>query len=104
MSTLKSHSLTFLISQWSSNNNEEPIEPSLEWKEDLTKLRNVCCGKNCRLDYDNDQLIYKPSGSCSRSTFCTETKIMKDSLFLKEGQVSETINSINFGIQLKTWQ
>lgn len=106
MSSSNFKSTSFYLSQWANNTEEKPVRTrkkiELEVVEDPS-ARKVCNGNSCSLYYDTKNSGYVPTGSCSRSTLCTETRIIKDSLFLKEGNVSNTLNSVHYDHQLHNW-
>ena len=65
--------------------------------------REVCQGTSCSLYYDTSSTDYVTSGNCSRNSLCTETRIMKDSLYVRQGVISNTNKCVNYGTQLKDW-
>lgn len=66
--------------------------------------RQVCQGASCNLYYNDHSTGYLTTGNCQRSSLCTETRILKDSLFLEQGNISNTTSCVNFDVQLKTWK
>lgn len=67
-------------------------------------VREVCQGKQCSLFYDEDASEYLTAGNCERDSFCTETRIIKDGLFLKKGTISSTNQCVNYDDQLNPWK
>ena len=99
-------STSFLLQKWSNNadkklSNMRRIE--LDIVEDKS-TREVCRGSNCSLFYDNKSNEYMTMGNCKKNILCTQTKMIKDSLFLTTGVHSITNESMNFSEQLSNWK
>lgn len=108
MSNKNFYSTSFYLSKWSSVSKSikkpsrpNPIELDITNSKDT---RKVCEGTQCTLFYDKSINTYQPLGSCQRSIFCTETRIIKDTLYVKQGEVSNTLDSINYENQLLNWK
>jgi len=99
------NSTSFFLSKWAEDKPEK--KPRLRRIElDIVEdpsVREVCQGGNCSLFYDSDEQDYITAGACQRQSFCTETRILKDGLFVKTGNVSSTNKCVNYDHQLKMW-
>ena len=103
----KFESTSFYLARWAEKAKETP-EPVKKTQMILDIVQNndirlVCKGTDCALYYNQGNGNYENFGSCTRKTFCTETRIMKDAYYLKTGSVASTLNSINHPEQLKNW-
>ena len=105
MSVSQFSSTSFFLSKWAQEdkiNNSGKSRIELDIVEDPS-TREVCNGDNCSLFYDSVNDEYITTGKCTRNTFCTETRIMKDGFFVETGLISQTINCVNYNHQIKNW-
>lgn len=100
-------STSFYLNQWSNKslakieiNRRDPILLDIV---ESTSTREVCKGDGCGLFYESDDQSYQTVGDCVRTTLCTETRILRDKVYVKTGSNSNTVNCISHPNQLKTW-
>lgn len=99
-------STSFLLQKW-SNEDESKLQNLRRIELDIvedTSIREVCRGAKCSLFYDNNISDYVTMGECKKDILCTQTKIIKDSLFVTKGSHSITNDSMNFSTQLRNWK
>lgn len=104
MTSSQFYSTSFFLSQWAQDDNLDKKRSLIELDivED-PNTREVCSGSSCSLFFDSKSGDYVSTGKCNRGTLCTETRILKDGLFIQEGQISTTSQCVNFDIQLNRW-
>ncbi len=101
------HSTAFYLDQWAGENKTiESTRPNpvIEDIKANENNRRVCKGSECSLYFNKIVGNYHSLGCCERNNLCTEARILKDKLFIKEGLISNTMNSLNYEIQLLNWK
>jgi hypothetical protein len=99
-------STSFFLSQWAQEEDKVPAAARRRIELDVVEdphSREVCVGHNCSLYYNSDSEDYITMGKCARASLCTESRIIKDRLYIKDGNISRTVDCLNYEKQLLNW-